>query len=233
MWDNRNTVRVRGFSPVRPDSNFVNGTTAYARHMGKDAVYVTLHPDLSGKLFRYTIHDVADPDQDTWELVGIKHAAYTGKGAGAFDTSRNSLRSLDRRRSGQRIPGLGPEQGRADQYEHPHSAPRDLSERVPDRQPAVLRHGLTTACAGLSRSGARGVTSGISRRRPIFRRPGLDVLLGRPCPTPRRFEPPIRANFAGVLGKWKYARRFDIFLGVFEGDTGDVYAYKPFGWQPE
>jgi hypothetical protein len=40
-------------------------------------------------------------------------------------------------------------------------------------------------------------------------------------------------NFAGVLGKWKYARRFDAFLGVFEGDTGNVYAYKPLGWQPE
>jgi hypothetical protein len=50
---------------------------------------------------------------------------------------------------------------------------------------------------------------------------------------PASLEPPIRANFAGVLGKWKYARRFDIFLGVFEGDTGDVYAYKPRGWQPE
>ncbi len=52
-------------------------------------------------------------------------------------------------------------------------------------------------------------------------------------PDPTSFEPPTRVNFAGVLGKWKYARRFDVFLGVFDGDTGDVYAYKPLGWQPE
>jgi hypothetical protein len=49
-------------------------------------------------------------------------------------------------------------------------------------------------------------------------------------------EPPYRepsSTFPGVLGKWKYARRFDVFLGVFEGDSGNVYAYKPHGWQPQ
>ncbi len=31
MWDNRNTITVRGTRPIRPDKNFVNGTSAYAR----------------------------------------------------------------------------------------------------------------------------------------------------------------------------------------------------------
>jgi hypothetical protein len=158
MWDNRNTVRVRGFSLVRPDSNFVNGTTAYARHMGKDVVYVSLHPDLSGKLFRYTIHDVADPDQDTWDLVGVKHAAYTGKGTGAFDTSRKVyVRSI----GGDRAKGFLA-------WDLNKAGPTNASIRV---SAADLSSEFPTDSLGscgmdydgvrrLSRSGARDVTSG-------------------------------------------------------------------------
>ena len=127
--------------------------------MGKDVVYVTLHPDLSGKLFRYTIHDVADPDQDTWELVGIKHAAYTGKGTGAFDASRNVyVRSI----GGDRAKGfLAWDLSKAGPTNTSVriSAARTL-QRVPDRRPADPAAWTTTACAGPSQSGARGVTSG-------------------------------------------------------------------------
>jgi len=230
MWDNRNTVRVRGFSPIRPESNFVNGTSAYSRHMGKDAVYVTLHPDLSGKLFRYTIHDVADPDQDTWELVGIKNAAYTGKGAGAFDTSRNLY-----------VRSIGGETARG-------FLAWDLNKAGPtNRSIRIIAANLSSEFPtdGLPSCGMD--YDGVRRAFAIWCT-GRDVWYLTPpvvfgdqgwtlaraaVPNPASMEPPTRVNFAGVLGKWKYARRFDVFFGVFDGKTGDVYAYKPLGWQPE
>jgi hypothetical protein len=35
-----------------------------------------------------------------------------------------------------------------------------------------------------------------------------------------------------VLGKWKYAPDLDVFLGVVAPETGDVWVYKPAGWEP-
>jgi len=232
MWDNRNTVRVRGFSPVRPDSNFVNGTTAYARHMGKDVVYVTLQPDSSGKLFRYTIHDVADPDQDTWELVGVKHAAYTGKGAGAFDASRNMyVRST----GGDRARGFLA-------WDLNKAGPTNTSIRISaaDLSSEFPTDGLPSC--GMDYDGVRRAFAIWCTGRDVWYLTPPNVfgdqgwtLARAPVPDPTSEAPPARelTNFAGVLGKWKYARRFDVFLGVFEGDTGNVYAYKPLGWQPE
>jgi hypothetical protein len=59
--------------------------------------------------------------------------------------------------------------------------------------------------------------------------------LVRAAKAPGGFSPPFRdplTDYPGVLGKWKYARDLDLFFGVLEGDPGNVYAYKPIGWQP-
>ncbi len=36
----------------------------------------------------------------------------------------------------------------------------------------------------------------------------------------------------GVLGKWKYLRSHDVMLGLGDGVEGQVWIYKPVGWQP-
>jgi hypothetical protein len=38
--------------------------------------------------------------------------------------------------------------------------------------------------------------------------------------------------FRGVLGKWDYVEKYDVFVGVTDHVTGDVWAYKPEGWTP-
>ena len=35
----------------------------------------------------------------------------------------------------------------------------------------------------------------------------------------------------GVLGKWKYAEELDAFIALEDAVEGNVWAYKPFGWQ--
>ena len=36
----------------------------------------------------------------------------------------------------------------------------------------------------------------------------------------------------GVLGKWKYLASHDVMLGLGDGFEGQVWIYKPVGWQP-
>jgi len=230
MWNNRNTYRVRGFSLIRPDSNFVNGTTALGRHLGKDVIYVSLHPDLSGKLFRYTINDLADPDRDTWELVGIKNAAYTGKGAGAFDGSRNLyVRSI----GGDRARGFLA-------WDLDRAGPTNMSVRISAAELSSEFPIDELPSCGMDYDDARRAFAIWCTGGDVWYLTPPDefgvagwTLARAPASSVGSIEPPKRTGFAGVLGKWKYARRFDVFLGVFEGDSGDIYAYKPVGWRPE
>ncbi|MDR4651057.1 MAG: hypothetical protein MRJ52_01455 [Nitrosomonas sp.] len=42
-----------------------------------------------------------------------------------------------------------------------------------------------------------------------------------------------RAVVNPILGKWKYARAPDAFIGLFDSRSGDIWVYKPTNWQPE
>jgi hypothetical protein len=232
MWDNRNTVVVRGFGPDKPDKNFVNGTSAYGVHNGKDAAYVTLHPDQSGKLLRYVINDINDPDQDTWQLVGVKSNAYTGKGAGALDTWRNIY-----------VRTVGPTTDPGFLAWNLNTAGpgnKDVRFKLPTVSTEFLANALQSC--GMDFDGVRGAFALWCTGKEVwYLTPPNEFgptgwTLTRAPTVANGFEPTYRAadsTFPGVLGKWKYARRFDIFLGAFERDTGHVYAYKPYGWQPQ
>ena len=51
------------------------------------------------------------------------------------------------------------------------------------------------------------------------------------APDPTVAEVPTTPGvFTGVLGKWDYVDDYDIFVGVVDDITGDVWAYKPEGW---
>jgi Ca2+-binding RTX toxin-like protein len=232
MWDNRNTVVVRSFGPDKPDKNFVNGTSAYGVHNGKDAVYVTLHPDQSGKLLRYVINDINDPDQDTWQLVGVKSNAYTGKGAGALDTWRNIY-----------VRTVGPTTDPGFLAWNLNTAGpgnKDVRFKLPTVSTEFLANALQSC--GMDFDSVRGAFALWCTGTEVWYLTPPDQFgptgwtLTRAPTVASGFEPTYRAadsTFPGVLGKWKYARRFDIFLGAFERDTGHVYAYKPYGWKPQ
>jgi hypothetical protein len=42
---------------------------------------------------------------------------------------------------------------------------------------------------------------------------------------------PALIGTTGVLGKWKYLRSHDVMLGLGNGFEGQVWVYKPVGWQ--
>jgi hypothetical protein len=42
---------------------------------------------------------------------------------------------------------------------------------------------------------------------------------------------PALISSTGVLGKWKYIASYDVMLGLGGGHEGQVWIYKPVGWQ--
>jgi len=230
MWENRDTYEVRG-QGTKPDRNVVNGTSAYAPYQGRDAVYVSLHPDLSGKLFRYVINDLGNPDSDTWELVGIKASAYTGKGAGAVDTHRDLY-----------VRSVGPATATGFLVWNLATAgPFNTSIRLRTTELSSEFPAAGLQSCGMDYDSVRRGFAIWCTGRDVWYLTPPDTFsaagwrLARAVAAPVEFAPPYRApssTFPGVLGKWKYAARFDVFLGVFEGDSGNVYAWKPRGWSP-
>jgi hypothetical protein len=70
-------------------ASHINGTTAYRTENGKDVVYVTADMAASGfpSLYRYTLGDVRNGGQDTWEKVGITWNTVGYQGSATIDTN--------------------------------------------------------------------------------------------------------------------------------------------------
>jgi hypothetical protein len=72
-------------------ASHVNGTTAYRTEHGEDVVYVTADIAASGfpGLYRYTLGDVRNGGQDTWEKIGVTWNTVGYQGAATIDTTHN------------------------------------------------------------------------------------------------------------------------------------------------
>jgi hypothetical protein len=214
MWENRQTWNDG--SPI--PGSMVQGTTDYALIDGLDVVFVNPY---SQGLFKYTVHDVADPSQDTWEFVGTVWDTYSGQGAGAYDPDRNIyVRTSTTEFTYWDLDSAGPSNRNVS------FVPNDLSggfvlgskwgmEYDPVRERFVLWEGAASVWY---------LTP------PDVPSPGGWTL--EKAPPPALAAPTVPGTFIGVLGKWDYVADHDIFVGVTNHLTGDVWAYKPEGWSP-
>jgi len=226
MWMNRNAVTVNGSGDSRPDS-FVNGTSAHASEGGSESLLVSESPQSGGDLFRYRIADVDDPSLDGWELIGPGLRAYSGQGAGAYDpTHRVYLRTAN----------IGTGYGFVMWNEStpgPTNAPIEFPPPDSAGQFALSNlHGMdfdARRTTFMLWAGDRRVwqlkppASGAA-----FTATGWTLV---PAPVADG-EAPALTGTTGVLGKWKYLRSHDVMLGLGDGVEGQVWVYKPVGWQP-
>jgi hypothetical protein len=234
MWDNRDTVRNRGVGNVRPSGDWVNGTSAYANAAGHDAVLITESPRTGGRLFRYTVNDVSDANSDSWELLGIDSTGYGNQGGGAYDPTRKLYARTAKTAAGWGLVVWNLEQ----------PGPTNRSYFV---QPAVGGGPLVL-------NEHFGMDFDFTRGAFVVWDGGPDVWYITPAggagswtaqqaarnaagPLPSQQDGAITVNGSttpprGVLGKWKYAADYDVFLGVINPTTGDVWVYKPKGWSP-
>ncbi len=223
MWDNRDSVHNPDGSNPRP---FVNGTTAYAEIDGKDVIFISDRP--TGGLWKYTVHDVDDASKDTWEKVGRGWEVFDGAGTGAYSTADNLyIRSANKTFTYWDLDTAG------------------AGNRNVIFTPTDLSGGFTMSAltgmdydAGRDRfllwSGTRDVWE--LKAPEIIGRDGWTVkkvAAGAAGPTGVPDVSTVDGNTTGILGKWKYVADLDLFLGVHDHNSGDIWAYKPHDWSPD
>lgn len=235
MWENRDTLATRGVGSARP-YKFVNGATAYAGANGRDVLLVAESPGAGARLFRYTIHDLANPAADQWEVIGIKGDAYSDQGAGAFDPGRQLFVRTAKGAVGQGITF----------WNLATAGPANKSRTVYPVDPTgqfvlTRRHGMDFDAVRkvfVLWDGDADVwyltppENLVSGTWTVTRAP---VLLSGELPTQEsgRLVAGKINEPHGILGRWKYARRYDVFLGVQDPVRGDIWVYKPANWQPQ
>lgn len=226
MWMNRDSIVTNGVGSNRPGS-FVNGTSAYAFEQGNESVLVSESPQTGGDLFRYRIVDVDQPALDRWDLVGPGQRSYSDQGAGAFDPVRKLYLRTARFGTGYGIvmwnvatPGpsnlpiklVPPNNNGQFLLSNLHGMDYD-----PKRDAFVLWDG-----SGKVWYLKRPATG------PAFTAAGWTIA---PAAVSGAVVPALTQS-TGVLGKWKYVAGYDVMIGLGDGYEGQVWVYKPVGWQP-
>ena len=226
MWTNRNAIAVNGTGARRPDS-FVNGTSAYVLEQGVESILVTESPQNGGDLFRYQIPSLANPALDRWDLIGPGLRSYSDQGAGAYDPVRRLYLRTARMGTSYGIvmwnvatPGLA-------NYPIKFVPPNFNGQFVLSKL-----HGMDFD----SRRSVFVLWNGDGRiwhLKPPASGSGFTATGWTVVPAPvSGASAPALIGTTGVLGKWKYLRSHDVMLGLGNGFEGQVWVYKPVGWQP-
>jgi hypothetical protein len=226
MWTNRNAIAVKGIGARRPDS-FVNGTSAYVLEQGVESILVTESPQNGGDLFRYHIPSLANPALDRWDLIGPGLRSYSDQGAGAYDPVRRLYLRTARMGTSYGIvmwnvatPGLA---NNSIKFVPPNFNGQFVLSKLhgmdfdPRRSVFVLWNGDGRIWHLKPPASGSGFTAA-----------GWTVV---PAPVSGASAPALIGT-TGVLGKWKYLRSHDVMLGLGNGFEGQVWVYKPVGWQP-
>ena len=231
MWENRDLPRHLAGTTL-PGSH-VNGCTAYAVESGRDVVYVgaTNRYSTNLDLYRYQLTDIANPSLDQMSKAGSFWAGTTGSTTCAFDPDRK----LFVRTGGNQSPFWFWDLTNAGEANLDQTVDIDASiatlqswlnannleiencalEFDPVRRNFLLWCGAATIWE-LSPPSSGNTTSGWTIVQRSF---------------PPANAPPGDTGGTGVLGKWRYAPYFDVFVGLENPDDGNVWIYKPIGWQ--
>jgi len=226
MWTNRNAIAVNGTGARRPDS-FVNGTSAYVLEQGVESILVTESPQNGGDLFRYQIPSLANPALDRWDLIGPGLRSYSDQGAGAYDPVRRLYLRTAR---------MGTSYGIVMWNVATAGLANNPIKFVP---PNFNGQFVLSKLHGMDFDSQRSVFvlwNGGGRiwylkppaSGPAFSATGWTVT---EAPVSGTSSPALTAG-TGVLGKWKYLASHDVMLGLGDGFEGQVWIYKPVGWQP-
>ena len=226
MWTNRNAIAVNGTGARRPDS-FVNGTSAYVLEQGVESILVTESPQNGGDLFRYQIPSLENPALDRWDLIGPGLRSYSDQGAGAYDPVRRLyLRTAKMGTSYGIVMWNVATAGLANnpiKFVPPNFNGQFVLSKL---------HGMDfdsqRSVFVLWNGGARIWYLKPPASGPAFSATGWTVT---EAPVSGTSSPALTAG-TGVLGKWKYLASHDVMLGLGDGFEGQVWIYKPVGWQP-
>jgi Ca2+-binding RTX toxin-like protein len=226
MWMNRDAVVTNGIGAVRPGS-FVNGTSAYVVEQGIESVLVTEAPQTGGDLFRYRITDGDNPVLDSWELIGPGLKSYSDQGAGAYDPSRRLYLRTARMGTSYGIVMWNV------------ATPGTLNYPIKFLPSDLAGQFVLSKLHGMDFDSRRSVfvlwdgDGKVWHLRPPASGPAFSASGWTVTPAAVAGDSvPALQMSTGILGKWKYIRGYDVMMGLGGGYEGQVWVYKPVGWQP-
>ncbi len=232
MWENRDIYKNIP-SPGALPGVHVPGCSAYAQEGGREVSYVLANPpngSTSAMLYRYQMTDAAFPSLDTMDVAGI---IWTGTSGVQRTCSYDPVKKVFVRTQTTGIPFLFWD------LNTPGAGNQDKRVVVAD---TVLdfQNWLTSNAVSLEGCGMQ--FDPLRNKHVLWCGAGNVWTLSSPAnnvasgwtmqqvpPATVAVPPAVVAN--GVLGKWKYAQHFDVFVGLVDPDNGEVWIYKPIGWQ--
>ena len=229
MWANRDMyINIPSGSPL--PSSHVNGCTAYAEENGIDVVYVAARSGgTATQLYRYAVNDIDNPALDTLEQVGQYWSTLTNNAACGYD----ALKKVFVKR------GTNAQPFGYWNLNTPGPTNRDVAFTPVDPTgefPALLAaNALNLKNCGLDFDPVRrnfALWCGDAR---VWTLTPPATVSPSGWTIRRQTNPPVQAVpngdvGTGILGKWKYIENLDAFLGLQDAVEGNIWLYKPFGW---
>lgn len=230
MWQNRDAFRHLAGQTL-PGSH-VNGCTAYSDEPSEhDIVYVAARYNGSSSphLFRYQFTNVADPRLDVVTKVGTYWAGSTSQTTCAYDPVHKVLL---RTGAGATRPFHFWDLSTAGPNNRDKSV--DVTGDVALFTNWLNQTGKNLQVCAIDYDRVRGGFA-------LWCGDGVVWTIQPPTPlttsgwrmtrqpAPAGEVPPNNVG-SGILGKWKYLRGFDVFMGLENSNEGNVWVYKPMGW---
>lgn len=223
MWSNRD-MYVTSTTPP-PTEAFVNGCSGYTQENGRDVAFFRT----VSSVYKYTLHDLNDPARDTWQKVGTYWNGPESKATCAYDESRKILV----RSASQKTPFV--------YWDMSAAGPNNRDVLVKPVDPSgefetlLASNAVTPSNCGLELDPRRRnfkLWCGDGRVWALIPPDILSAsgwtIVKQPAPSS---EVPNGSVGTGILGKWKYVERLDVFIGLQDSVQGNIWIYKPVGWQ--
>ncbi len=223
MWSNRDNLFPSTPGVFLPNY-FINTATAYSGENSVDTLYL----QANNRLFRYSAFSSIDSSQDTYEVVGTVQSGstFSGQGAGAFDPQRKIFVRTA---------------GSIFTFWNLDQSPGTIAQNV------IFSPDVIGGTFDFTRLDKYGLDFDHKRQLFVLWDGNLDVWQLTPPQdltsgnwvlnrvTPQGINLPQQQSSTGtpILGKWKYSKALDAFVGLFDKFSGDIWVYKPSNWQPE
>jgi len=232
MWQNRDIKLNLSGTPNLPSAHVV-GCTGYALEGGKDVVYVGAHigNGVANHLFRYVINDVNSPSTDSWTKIGGYYDGPQSQTACAFDPVQKLFVHVgDKTRpflywnvntpsaSGNIEVKLTFTEASGELMSRLNAGSLEIRNCGFEFDPVRRHYSLWCGGADIWTLTPPATVSSMGW-----------VLLKQTIPGG---STPTTAVGTGILGKWKYIPNIDAFMGLQDSNAGNIWIYKPFGWQP-
>lgn len=230
MWTNRDVYKTLA-GQVLPGS-YVNGCTAYANEGGRDVLYVGGRTLLgtSLDLYRYQLTSIGNPALDQMSVVGIFDVGTSDQTTCAYDAARKLLVRT----------GLNGQPFTYWDLTTPGTANTDkavaIDSTIAGLQTWLAANNLEIQNCALESDPVRsgfllwcGAGDVWQLRAPSAGNTPTGWTVTR-VPATSAKNPPGESTGTGVLGKWRYAAYYDVYVGLEDPVDGNVWIYKPQGW---